>query len=161
MPLSLSALWWQKWDINYCHGRTRLFLKGTHFSHFILLNIVTCIPTAWQRVGKHIPATTEHPLLGNGPVNMHSWQQDRSGLLKHIIDSERFLSCWWQTEGSEHTFRKKEGLLLCIWCVINVTMSFEFLKDRYFGLRNLNFVAVGRKVHMRDTWGVQMWTSII
>jgi hypothetical protein len=46
--------------------------------------------------------------------------------------------------------RKKEGLLLSIrvWYVVNVTMPFEILKDRYFGLRNLNFAAVGRKVHM-------------
>jgi hypothetical protein len=45
------------------------------------MNIVTCIPIARQRVDKHIPATCVHateeglPLLGNGAVNMHSWQQ--------------------------------------------------------------------------------------
>jgi hypothetical protein len=37
-------------------------------------NIVTCIPIARQRLGKHIPATNVHskigcPLLGNGVVN--------------------------------------------------------------------------------------------
>jgi hypothetical protein len=36
--------------------------------------IVTCIPIARQRLGKHIPAKRTHategrPLLGNGPVN--------------------------------------------------------------------------------------------
>jgi hypothetical protein len=41
--------------------------------------IVTCISIAWHRVGKHTSAkhtrSIGHPLRGNGPVNMHSWQQ--------------------------------------------------------------------------------------
>jgi hypothetical protein len=43
---------------------------------------------------------------------------------------------------------KKEGLVLSIWCVINVTMLFGILKGCYFGLRKPNFVAVGRKIQM-------------
>jgi hypothetical protein len=42
----------------------------------------------------------------------------------------------------------KEGLLLSIWCLINVTVPFEILKGCYFGLRNLNFTAISRKVQM-------------
>jgi hypothetical protein len=43
------------------------------------ISIVTRITIARQPVGKHIPATQAqatigHPLLGNGPVNTHSWQ---------------------------------------------------------------------------------------
>jgi hypothetical protein len=45
----------------------------------ILYSTVTCIRIARKRVGRHIPAThmnatIGHPLLGNGPVNTHSWQ---------------------------------------------------------------------------------------
>jgi hypothetical protein len=43
--------------------------------------------------------------------------------------------------------RGEEGLLLNIWCVVNVTMHFEIRNGCYFVLRNLNFVAVGKKVH--------------
>jgi hypothetical protein len=44
-----------------------------------ILHIVTCIPIARQRLGKHIPATQEqatigYPLLCNRPVNTHFWQ---------------------------------------------------------------------------------------
>jgi hypothetical protein len=44
---------------------------------FILYNIVTHMPLARQRLGKHIPevtlSTTEgHPLLGKGPIKTHS-----------------------------------------------------------------------------------------
>jgi hypothetical protein len=39
-------------------------------------NIVTHMPIARKRLGKHIPevrlSTTGHPLLGNGPINTHS-----------------------------------------------------------------------------------------
>jgi hypothetical protein len=47
---------------------------------YICFYIVTRIPIARQRVGKHIPAnqahaTIGHRLLRSGPVNMHSWQQ--------------------------------------------------------------------------------------
>jgi hypothetical protein len=46
----------------------------------ICFYIMTFIPTAKQRVGKHVSATRahatiEHPVLGNGPANTHSWQQ--------------------------------------------------------------------------------------
>jgi hypothetical protein len=44
--------------------------------------------------------------------------------------------------------RRKKALVLTILCVTNVTMSLEVLKCCYFELRNLNFNAVGRKVHM-------------
>jgi hypothetical protein len=38
------------------------------------------MPTARQRLDKDIPEVTlstieAHPLLGNGPINTHSWQQ--------------------------------------------------------------------------------------
>jgi hypothetical protein len=39
-----------------------------------IVSVVTCIPIAMQRLGKHIPAKRTHategrPWLGNGPVN--------------------------------------------------------------------------------------------
>jgi hypothetical protein len=42
--------------------------------------IVTHTPDTGQRLGKHIPGVTlstleEFPLLSNGPINTHSWQQ--------------------------------------------------------------------------------------
>jgi hypothetical protein len=39
-------------------------------------NFVAHMPIDKQRLSKHIPevtvSTTEHPLLGNGPINTHS-----------------------------------------------------------------------------------------
>jgi hypothetical protein len=48
---------------------------------------VTYMPIARQRFGKHIPevtlSTIGHPLLGNGTINMHSWQQ-RDGVFRGV-----------------------------------------------------------------------------
>jgi hypothetical protein len=42
--------------------------------------------------------------------------------------------------------RMNEGSVICALYVIKVTMPFEILKGCYFGLKNLNFIDVGRKV---------------
>jgi hypothetical protein len=41
---------------------------------------------------------------------------------------------------------REEGLVPSIWNVINVAMPSEILKSCYFEQRNLNFVAVDKKV---------------
>jgi hypothetical protein len=45
-----------------------------------MLNTVMRMAIARQRLGNHIPEITiskivGHPVLGNGPINMHSWQR--------------------------------------------------------------------------------------
>jgi hypothetical protein len=52
----------------------RFLHKLLYVPCLVLVNIVTCIPIARQRLGKHIPrkhtrATVGRPFLGNGPVN--------------------------------------------------------------------------------------------
>jgi hypothetical protein len=60
--------------MKHADGQTRL--PNNAFLLFISYkeDIVTCIPIARQRLGKHIQAAHEqaaigHPLIGNGPVN--------------------------------------------------------------------------------------------
>jgi hypothetical protein len=55
--------------------RRCVLINDMHFEHFSSHMLITR-----QRLGERIPevtlSTIGHQLLGNGPINMHSWQQN-------------------------------------------------------------------------------------
>jgi hypothetical protein len=59
------------------HDQPKKFEVTSKLEEYLNNIIVTHMPFGRQRLGKHIPKITlstieGHPLLGNGPINMHS-----------------------------------------------------------------------------------------
>jgi hypothetical protein len=48
----------------------------------------------------------------------------------------------------EHTLKIREGLDLSTCSVTNAAIFSEILKGCYFGIRNLKFIVIGRKLQM-------------
>lgn len=68
--------------------------------------------------------------------------------LRRVIYSGKVSTLFERSRRLRHSLRTQDGVVLSMSCVIKVTMFTEILKNCYFGLRNLNFTGIGRKVQM-------------